>query len=82
VGVNSVTATETREEKFHPARCAGWRRVRRSESGRKNRPAPFENDGVCGQTESGGFLEFEFGGVGEGGKGKLETRRQKPKRRR
>jgi len=28
--------------RIHPAKSAGWRRVRRSECGRKSRPAPFE----------------------------------------
>ncbi len=32
---------------------------------------------VTFRVGSGGFLEFEFGGLGEEEKGKLETRRQK-----
>jgi len=45
---------------------------------RKRKSACFvRNDGGAFGVESGGFLEFEFGGVAEEEKGKLETRRQK-----
>jgi len=45
---------------------------------RKKKSACFvRNDGGAFGIGSSGFLEFEFGGVGEEEKGKLETRRQK-----
>ncbi len=43
---------------------------------KKKSACSVRNDVGSSRAESGGSLEFDFGGVAEGEAGKLETRRQ------
>src|SRR5713101_1595094 len=66
--------------RVHPAKSAGWRRVRRSECGRKSRLAPFEmmvagwvhlgrRLGGTPEGAEGGFIAVELVAVAHAGAG-------------
>ncbi len=74
---------ETRRQKLESG--GKWRVAGGEKRGSRSEADPSRRGGL-GMTvsgarfESGGFLEFDFGGVAEGEKGKLETRNQKLKK--